>query len=449
MTAPEDKSKIPLTAIVLPMYVENIIRTSLLLVDQLMLNRYSEKAAAAMSSVNQFSYFIQLLYLLVAAGLSILIAQGLGAGRHEEAGRTATAGMLIMAVFAVAVSLCVFILARPILGLYDLEDDVRAMAVRFLAIYGAGSFFMAMNIAQANILRAYGHASDVMAINVAALAVTILGNALSLYGPFGLPVTGIAGVAVSNVAGQFVAFWLMALRIRSRREIRLRWRESRSIPRNVFSAILKVGVPTAGENLSYNFAQIIIVSFIARLGTQALAAYGLALSLSRYVSTTGFSIGNAAQIKVGYLVGAGKQDEAYRRVWRYFALGFCLSIAAVLGLNVAKKPVLAFFTDDPAVLAYAASALLVALFLEPGRNLNTIIIPALKGSGDTLFPVLVGICFQWGVGVSFAWLFGLKLGFGLAGIWLALSCDEWSRGIVMALRWKSGAWRSKTLIHAE
>ena len=66
----EDKSKIPLTAIALPMLVENIIRSSLLLVDQLMLNRYSEKAAAAMSSVNQFSYFIQLLYLLVAAGPS-------------------------------------------------------------------------------------------------------------------------------------------------------------------------------------------------------------------------------------------------------------------------------------------------------------------------------------------------------------------------------------------
>jgi putative MATE family efflux protein len=449
MAEPEDKYRIPLTVLVLPMFVENLIRTSLLLVDQLMLNRYSEKAAAAMSSVNQFSYFIQLLYLLVAAGVSILVSQGLGAGRRDEAGRTATAGLIIMTAFAFAVSVAVLLLARPILGLYALEDDVRAMAIRFLAIYGAGSFFMAMNIAQANILRAYGHPADAMAVNVASLAVTILGNAVSLYGLFGLPVTGITGVAVSNVAGQFAAFWLMALRIRSRREIKLAWRDSRSIPRRVFSSILKVGVPTAGENLSYNFAQIIVVSFIARLGTQALAAYGLALSLSRYVSITGLSIGNAAQIKVGYLVGADRQDEAYRRVWRYFALGFCLSIAAVLALNLAKAPVLAFFTEDRAIVAYAAAALLVALVLEPGRNLNTIIIPALKGSGDTLFPVLVGICFQWGIGVSFAWLFGLKLGLGLAGIWIALSCDEWSRGIVMALRWKSGAWRSKVLIRSE
>lgn len=445
----EDKTRISLAVLALPIFVENVIRSSLLVVDQLMLNRFSEKAAAAMSAVNQFSFFIQLLYLMVAAGVSILISQGLGAGRREEAGRTAMAGLIIMTLFAIFVSAAVALLARPILGLYELEDEVAAMAMRFLVIYGAGSFFMAMNIAQASILRAYGHASDAMAVNVASLAVTIVGNAISLYGPFGIPVTGIAGVAASNVVGQFAAFWLMALRIGKRKEIVLRWSESRSLPGRVYSAILKVGVPTAGENVSYNCAQIVVVSFIARMGTQALAAYGLAISLSRYVFVSGISIGSAAQIKVGYLVGAGKQDEAYRKVWRYFALGFCISVSIVLVLNLVKLPLLSLFTADPVIVAYAGAALLVGLVLEPGRNFNTVIIPALKGSGDNLFPVSVGICFQWGVGVCLAWLFGLKLGLGLAGIWAALSCDEWSRGIIMALRWKSGAWRSKVLVRSE
>ncbi len=152
---------------------------------------------------------------------------------------------------------------------------------------------------------------------------------------------------------------------------------------------------------------------------------------------------------MGFLVGAGKHEEAYGRVWRWFALGFGISAAIVLILNLVKAPLLGLFTDDPAIVAYAGAALLVGLLLEPGRNLNTIIIPALKGSGDTLFPVCVGILFQWGVGVFLAWLFGLRLGLGLAGIWLALSCDEWSRGIIMAFRWRSGAWRSKVLIRAE
>jgi putative MATE family efflux protein len=442
----EDKSRIPLIVLALPMFIENIIRTSLLVVDQLMLNRFSEKAAAAMSSVNQLAFFIQMVFLMVAAGMSILVSQMLGAGKKEDASRAATAGMVIMAVFAVVVGAAVVLLARPVLGIYELEDEVRAMALRFLTIYGAGSFFMAMNLAQANILRAYGHAYDPMTINAAALGLTIIGNAVSLYGPFGLPVTGMTGVAVSNVIGQAAAFFLSSWRIRARKEISLRWRGLGDIPGRVYALILKVGVPTAGENVSYNVAAIVIVGFISRMGTDALAAYGIAISLSRYVFITGVSIGNAAQIKVGYYVGAGRPDEAYRRVWRWFATGFCISVSVILVLNLAKYPILSLFTPNAAIIAIAASALTVGFALEPARNFNTIIIPALKGSGDTLFPVLVGMCFQWGFGVFLAWLFGLKLGLGLAGVWMGMTCDEWSRGIAMALRWRSGAWRKKALI---
>jgi Na+-driven multidrug efflux pump len=207
-----------------------------------------------------------------------------------------------------------------------------------------------------------------------------------------------------------------------------------------------VGVPTAGENVSYNVAAIVIVGIISRMGTDALAAYGIAISLSRYVFITGVSIGNAGQIKVGYYVGACRPDEAYRRVWRWFAAGFCISVALILVLNLAKAPILSLFTANAGIIAIASAAMTVGFALEPARNFNTIIIPALKGSGDTLFPVLVGTCFQWGFGVLLSWLFGLKLGLGLAGVWMGMACDEWSRGITMALRWRSGAWRRKALV---
>jgi putative MATE family efflux protein len=442
----EDKTKLSIVVLALPMFIENIVRTSLLVVDQLMLNRFSEKAAAAMSSVNQLAFFVQMVYLMVAAGISILVSQTLGAGRKEEAARASMAGMAIMAAFSILVSAAVALLARPVLGLYALEDEVRGMAARFLAIYGIGSFFMAMNMAQSNVLRAYGYAYDPMVINIVALAVTILGNAISLFGLFGLPVVGITGVALSNVAGQAVAFFLSALRIRARGEISIRWRELGDVPRNVYATILRIGVPTAGENLSYNSAQIFIVGIISRMGTEALAAYGIAISLSRYVFISGVSIGNAGQIKVGYFVGAGMPDEAYRGVWRWFFAGFAVSAVLILALNLVKAPILATFTGNERIIAIAAATILVGFILEPARNLNTVINPALKGSGDTVFPVAVGVCLQWGVGVTLAWLFGLRLGLGLPGVWLALSCDEWSRGIVSALRWRSGAWRKKALV---
>ena len=435
----------PLAALAAPIFAENLVRTSLTAVDQFMLYGFATAAAAAMSAAGQFAFFLQLLYQMPSIGAGILVSQALGAGRREDAERYALGGLVLVGAFSLVVSGVFAALVAPVLGLYGLESQVRAHAATFLVIYGGASAFMAFNLGQAAVLRAWGHPRDAMLANVAALGTAVTGNWLALYGPFGLPVTGMAGVAWSNVAGQIVAFAIMGVSLR-KRGVRLPWRDAFRLPVDVVRGILRIGVPTAGEMLSYNLAQIVIMGMVASLGTEALAAYGLVITLSRYVFIFGVSVGNAGQIKVGWLVGARRFDEAYRGVIRWFLSGAAVSLGASILMNLGKRRFLALFTDDPAIAALASGALLVGLALEPGRCLNTIVIPGLKGSGDVRFPVLVGILFMWGVGVLGARILGLGLGLGLAGIWIAMAADEWLRGLVMLSRWRSGAWRGKAAL---
>ncbi|MDM5181138.1 MATE family efflux transporter, partial [Massilia sp. DJPM01] len=65
---------------------------------------------------------------------------------------------------------------------------------------------------------------------------------------------------------------------------------------------------------------------------------------------------------------------------------------------------------------------------------------SLRATGDARFPVLMGACSMWGVAVPLAWLLGLHLGWGLIGVWIAFTCDEWVRGLAMYARWKSRVW---------
>jgi putative MATE family efflux protein len=427
------------------MLVENVLRTSLMSVDTLMLSRYSAEAVAAMSLVNQFAFFIQLLYMMVSIGASVLIAQSLGAGRRGEAAQYAVASLGLIGLLSVAVSAAVALSAGPVVALYGLAPEVAANAVQFLVIYGGLSVFLAVNIGQASILRSYGHARDPMLVNVACLLLTVAGNALCLFGPFGFPVLGVAGVAASTVASQAVACLLSGWAIR-RRGLALPLRRFRAIPGRVHRAILAVGIPTAGENISYNLSQVAILAMLAGMGTETLAAYGILLAVLRYVFMPGVSIGAAAQLKVGYLVGAGRHGEAQRRVYRYFAFGFALSLLLALSAWLLRRPILGLFSSDPAVLSLAAAVLLVAVVHEPGRDFNTIIIPALKGAGDVRFPVYAGILSMWGVSVGGAWLLGVKLGLGLVGVWIAMAADEWLRGLAMLWRWRSGAWMRHSLV---
>jgi len=443
--APIDHARIPLVQLAWPLLVENILRTSLMSVDTLMLSRYSSEAVAAMSLASQFAFFIQLLYMMVSIGSSVLITQNLGAGRKREAGLYGVGSLTLILAASLVISALVAVGGGHIIDLYRVDPQVARYVRQFLTVYGGLSCFMAINIGQASIQRSWGHARDPMLVNVLCLLLTVGGNALCLFGPFGFPVLGVPGVAASTVASQAVACGLSAWMIQRRGGLELPLRAAMRLPRHIYRSILAIGLPIAGETISYNLSQIAVLAMVSGMGTLALATYGILMAVLRYVFMPGVSIGSAGQLKVGYLVGAGRHADATHRVYRYFATGFSISLAAVVVLQIFHRPVLGLFSQDPRVLGLAASVLVVSLVFEPGRNFNTIIIPALKGAGDVRFPVYVGIASNWGISVLGAWFLGVRLGLGLVGVWVAMATDEWFRGIVMLLRWRSGAWRRMAL----
>lgn len=441
-----DQKKIPMIELVWPLLVENLLRTSLMSVDTLMLSHYSGKAVAAMSLVSQMTFFILLIYMMVSVGASILIAQNLGAGRHQDAEASGVGSIIMMLGLSVVLSLAVLVFIHPVVTLFGVEPDVARYAEQFMKVFGGLSVFMALNIAQASIVRVWGYTRAPMWVNTGCLVLTVVGNALCLFGLLGFPVLGMVGVAGSTVLSQLIACVAFHWFIKHKTGIRLPLKQANRVPRTLYRSMLRIGVPTVGENLSYNLSQIAILGMVARMGTAALAGYGIAISILRYVFMPGVSIGSATQLKVGYLVGAGHHEEASRRVYRYFGTGFLISFALVTTVALARFPILSLFTKDAGLLALTGTLLLVAIIHEPGRNFNTIIIPALKGAGDVLFPVNIGVVSMWGIGVAGSWLLGLHLGLGLVGVWLAMAADEWVRGLIMLARWRSGAWKARSFV---
>ncbi len=441
-----DRTSMSLVKLTWPIFIENLLRVSLSSVDVFMLSFYNEKAVAAVGLVGQLVFFVQLLYFMVAIGSSILIAQNLGAHKTRHAGQIALGSIALASCFAVGLSVIMCLCADPVLRCYKLDPQVHTYAWQFLFIYSAGSLFTALCIVQGVILRSHGHTREPMVVNALANVINVIGNALFIFGPFGIPKLGVVGVALSTVLSQVFVCIALAFRLRSHHDIELPLREIRRVPFTVYRQILSVGVPTVGENLSYTIGQIIILRMVSSMGTDALAAFVYSMTILRFVHTTSISIGNGTQIKVGYYVGAGRPDDAYHRVYRYFLTGFFLSLLLVVLVNIFQGPLMALLTKNPAVIRLAAGIFLVSLALEPGRNFNVIIIPALKGAGDVRFPVYMGMIFMWGIGVLFAYVFGIALGWGLPGVWIALAGDEWVRGTIMLFRWKNGRWRDKALV---
>ena len=438
---------VSLFTLVLPIFFESLFRMLVSSVDTFMLSSYAQEAVAGVGLVAQYMFFIQLLFNIVCIGAGIVLAQYLGAERHEEAGLIAQAGAVMALFLALLVTLFVLGGSWWLLSLYPLEPKVHTFAWQYFSIFGGfGSVFIAFNMYQATILRTYGFTRDAMYISIIANLINVLGNSLALYGWFGLPVTGVVGVAVSSVVSQIAAVIMTRYRIKAHRSIVFRQKGWRTVPASIYKKILEIGVPSAGEALSYNVAQIVIMAMVATLGTYAMSAQVYAQTLVRFVFVAALSIGTGAQIKTGYYVGAKQPEAAYKRVYLYQLGGTLISISLVLILNLCKRPLIGIFTQEQEIATMVYNMLFVSFYLETGRSFNLITIPALKGAGDAQFPVMVGIISMWGLGVLGAWLLGLHFGLGLVGIWLAVGTDETIRGITMLFRWKSKRWMTKAIV---
>ena len=117
-----------------------------------------------------------------------------------------------------------------------------------------------------------------------------------------------------------------------------------------------------------------------------------------------------------------------------------VAIASVMWLFAGQ--LYGLFSADPRVIALGRQVLLIEIFLEIGRSFNIVLVRNLQAVGDVRFPVLVGICSQWIIGVGLCYIFGILLNWGLPGMWLAFALDENLRGAIFLVRWKKGNWRN-------
>lgn len=432
----------------LPIALEQIFRILVSSVDTMMLSSYNNDAVAAVGLVSQYVFFLTLIFSVIGTGCSIVLAQFLGANKSDkDLNHIAQASSIMVFALSLLLTLLVLFGTSALLSCYELEDAVRDYAWQYFIIYGGiFCFFNAFSLLQGAILRSYGYTKEAMIVSIVANLINVIGNALSLYGWFGLPVLGVVGVASASGLAMVVSCILFTVFIRRRKDVSFNLKGISKVPRESFRLVLKVGVPTAGEGLSYNVSQIVIMAMISSLGTNAMSAQVYTMTLLRFVFAMAAAVGSATQIKAGYYVGAGECETAYKKVFLYQLVATGFSMLMIIIINIIKNPVVSIFTDIPEVHSLVCTLLIYSAYMEFGRSLNLVYVGSLKGSGDVKFPVLYGIFSNWVIMVLGSYILGIKCGLGLVGFWLGIGTDETTRGLVMLLRWKSRRWQKYSLI---
>lgn len=440
MSVPDDSPRPRLLILAWPIFVEQALRMLIGTVDTIMVSHVSDGAVAALNVSHQVVIFFLMLFNFIGVGASVVVTHCLGAKDRAAASRIGHAAVAVNVWMGLAASIAVFLLARPILRLLQLPAELEAYAVPFLTLMGGTLFLEAINIALAAVLRAHTHTRDAMLVLAGQNLLNLAGNAVLLFGLLGFPALGVTGVAVASVISRIAALAALALIVRRRIGFGFALADLVRLPASAVRRILHIGLPAVGENLCWWLAYMTVTSFSSRLGATALATQSYVMQVLWVVIICSSSLGLGTEIVTGHLVGAGAFEEAYRELLRNIRIGLAIALSVITVLALLAPQILGVFTNDPAIIAGGTILLRMSVLLEPGRVLNIIVVNTIRATGDTRYPLKLGLVFMWGLWVPLAWLLGLKLGWGLPGIWVAMATDEWARGLLNYRRWATRGW---------
>jgi putative MATE family efflux protein len=440
--------QVGLLALTWPIFIELFLHMLMGSTDTFMLSHISDEAVAAVGVANQLIFFMILIFGFVAAGTAVLVSQNLGAGLREDARRVSGISLSLNLLFGVLVSVIVIGFNDSFLQMFNLTPEIHRLAQQYLVIVGGTLFTQALLVTASAILRANGLTKEAMMISIFMNIIHLTGNSIFIYGLLGVPEMGVQGVAISTAISRAIAVLLIFRLLYRRLPVKIALEDYLNFNKSFIKKILKIGIPSAGENVLYNTSQMAITVIIGLLGALALTTRVYTFNIMSFMMLFGIAIGQGTQILIGYKVGAREFDKAYLQLLKSLKLSIIITMAITVVIVAIREPILGVFTDNKEIIMEGSKVLLLCLILEPGRTFNIVVISSLRAAGDAVFPVKMALVSMWGLSVPLAYILGIKMGLGLTGIWMAFIVDEWFRGIIMYIRWRSRVWEKKVLVDA-
>ncbi|MBQ0060416.1 MAG: MATE family efflux transporter [Bacteroidaceae bacterium] len=429
-----------------PIFIETLLLMLMGAVDTFMLGQYDDNAVGAVGVVNQLVTFAFLIFQIINVGTTVLCSQFLGAGRRDKMIQVTGVALLINIVCGIVVSAGLYFGASPLLKMMGLRGEMMPYGMNYMEIVGAFAFFQAIHMTISASLRADKKAIYPMLVIMVVNVVNILGNYTLIFGNFGAPELGVEGAAISTVLGRGTAMVLLLIILFRKHISSFPMKLFRPFPWHELKNLLKIGVPSAGENMSYNIQQIVLVYFINQLGNVELVTRSYIVNFVMFVYLFAICVAQGGSILIGHLIGEKKPHAAF--VLGKYVMRSSLIVSVLLSLLWALlgNTLFTSLTNNTEIIELGCTILMVDILVEAGKSINIYATTALRSTGDVFFPFYLGVVVQWGVGILFGYMFGIYFGWGLIGIWFSMFLDESIRGLVFVHRWNSMKWMKKSFV---
>lgn len=410
------------------------------LCDLLMVGHLGPSSVAAVGVGVQILSAVDTTMFAFGTGTLAVVARCIGAGERSEAEEALRQSIVAAAAVAIVMILPVLLFPHHLVALFSIEPGVARTAAAFLRIVILAVPPTAIVFVVSSSLRGAGDTRTPLLIGAIVSVLNVAVGYVLIFGRLGLPALGVRGAATATAlaftAGAAVGLVLLA---RGHLVMTVRWRGFR-FDGDVVRRVLRIGYPAALESLLIQLGFFVYIVFVAQYGTGPVAAYFIGARVLALSFLPGLGFATAAGALVGQNLGAGRPADARESGWAAMRLAIAMMTAAGAVIFLAARPIAQLFVDEPVVVDEAEHFIQILAIAQPMMAIDFVMGGALRGAGDTRFPLVTVLVAFYGCRLGLAWVVTHALGLPLIWLWLCVLGDFFARAALKSWRFRSGAW---------
>lgn len=399
-------------------------------VDTAVVGRLGEVPLGAVGLGNNLFFTMSVLGLGVTWALDPMVSQALGAGERERAGALLWQGRYAALLASVPVGVLIVGVAL-LLGAMGVPPESAAEARPYLFARLVGLAPLLLLSATRAFLQAHEITRPLV---ISVLLANVLNAPLTWALVFGVPAIGLPQLGATGAGIASAIATLVQLGVVWAAAAELPGTKRAPLELEALKSILKLGAPI-GLQLAAEVGSFGIVSVLmGNLGTLALGAHNVALTLVSTTFTVTIAIGAATSVRVGHAVGKGDAPAARRAGLTGIGSGAAFMMCTAVLFVSLPRPLARVLTDQPDVIHAVVPLLAVAAAFQLSDGVQAVAAGALRGAGDTRWPLIANVIGHYGAGVPVGAGLAFLAGWGPAGLWWGLTSGLTAVAIGLTLR---------------
>ncbi len=426
----------------IPSILAQISATVMFFIDASMVGHLGAKASASIGLVETTGWLMGGLGSAANMGFSVQVAHFIGANDIEAARRVLRQSMVCCLIWTLAITTTALCISPYLPYWLGGNEEIARDASLYFAIFSASGIFFQMEGLAGSMLKCSGNMKIPSVLNIGMCVMDVAFNYIFIY----LLEMGVVGAAVGTGLAMLVTACLMMyfLIVRSKMLSLVGHPGSFKPKADTVSIAFKIGAPMGLQHLLMGGAYIVSTIIVAPLGTIAIAAHSLAITVESLCYMPGYGIAEAATTLVGQGIGAGQ--KLLTRSFARMSVGLGISVMTVMGILmwIFAPELMALMSPVEEVIALGAEMLRIEAWVEPMFAAAIVCNGVFIGAGDTIIPAIMSLSSMWAVRLSLA--ASLAPRYGLKGVWTAMAIELTFRGSIFLTRLFKGSWADKLKI---